>query len=163
MNSFNVRFAVIVLAVLLFVAFMPSLAVAQDEAAGAIATAKQQLGAGFESARAAEAAGANISSLTQVLNVAGGLLSASELAYSYGDVAAAQSLASQCSQTLNGFAATSDALRVAADQQGSFDFWAYTVGSVAGTFVVLAMGFAVWLVVKRRVVPVEVESEVQTD
>jgi hypothetical protein len=153
----------VLLVVLVAAAFLPVLAFAQGDAAGAIASAKQQMVACYDSARQAEAAGANISSLTVVLDGAGDLLSRSELAYSQGDLGGAQSLASQCSQKLGGFVSEADALRVAAEQQGSFNFWVYFVGSVVGTFVVIAAGYIVWRVVKRRYVPIEVEAEVQDD
>lgn len=156
------RFAesIVVLSVILVaVAFLPAVVFAQNDAAGAITSAKQQLITCYDAALRAESAGANISSLTVVLNQAGGLLSRSELAYSQSDLGGAQSLASQCSQTLGGFVSQADALRVAAEQTGNFDFWFYVVGSIVGTFVVIVAGFVVWLVVKRRYVPVEVESE----
>lgn len=156
------RFAksIVVLSVILVAgAFLPAVAFAQNDAAGAIASAKQQLITCYGSALQAESSGANLSSLTAVLNQAGDLLSRSELAYSQGDLGGAQSLASQCSQTLGGFVSQADALKAAAEQTGNFDFWVYVVGSIVGTFVVIVAGFVVWLVVKRRYVPVEVESK----
>jgi len=54
---------------------VPVTVLAQGDAAGAIASAKQQIIVCYDSARQAEAAGANISSLTSVLNDAGQLLS----------------------------------------------------------------------------------------
>jgi purine-cytosine permease-like protein len=78
-------------------------------------------------------------------------------------LAGAQNLASQCGQTLSGFTSQADTLQSAADQQRSFDFWVYIVGSIVGTFVVVVAGFAVWRVLKKRYVPIEVETEVQTD
>jgi hypothetical protein len=158
-----VKLGIVTATALLFVAFMSSLAFAQGEAAGAIASAKQQLIVSYHSAKTAEAAGANTSSLTAVLNDAGDLLSRSELAYSQGNFADAQSLASQCAQTLSGLASTADVLRGEAEQRRSYDFWVNIVGSAVGTLIVLVTGVGVWLVVKRRHVPVEFEVEVQTD
>ena len=149
---------------LLFCIVLPSLAFAQQSGAdSAIASAKQQIVVSFNSAKAAEAAGANITSLTYVLNEAGDLLSRSELAYSQGDFAGAQSLASECSQRLGNVASESAALRDAAIQQESYYFWVNTVGSIVGTFVVIAVGFGVWRVLKGRHADVEVESEEQAD
>ena len=160
------RFAkpIVVFSVLLVaVAFLPASAFAQDGAAVAISSAKQQLLVSFDSAKQAESAGANISSLTTVLNQAGDLLSRAELAYSQGDVGGALSLATLCSQRLSSFAAEAEALRVAAAERASFDFWVLFVGSILGTFVVIVAGIVMWLVVKRRYVPVEVETEVHVD
>jgi len=151
-----VKRAILPLIVLLSVVFLPVSALAQNDAAGAIASAKQQIVACYDAARQAEAAGANISSLTSALNDAGDLLSRSELAYSQGDLGGAQTLASQCSQRLSSFVSESNVLRDAAVQQRNFDFWVNVVGSVVGTFVVIVTGFVVWRFVKKQYVPVEV-------
>ena len=163
MTKLIVKLGIVAAVALLLVAFVSPLASAQNEAAAAITSAKQQLIASYHSAKTAEAAGANISSLTVFLDDAGDLLSRSELAYSQGNFADAQSLASQCAQTLSGLASTADVLRGEAEQRRSYDFWVNIVGSAVGTLVVLIAGVVVWLVVKRRHVPVEVEVEVQTD
>ena len=165
-GAMSVRFVkplVLLLAVLLVAGFLPVLAFAQGDAAGAIASARQQLVVSYGSARAAEEAGANITSLTAVLNSAGDLLSRSELAYSQGNLAEAQALAGQCSQALGSFAAEADGLRTEASQQRGLDFWVNIVGSVVGTFVVVVAGFAVWRFFRSRILPVEVEGEVQAD
>ena len=146
--------------VLVAAALAPVAVFAQDDAAGAIASARQQLVVCYDAGRRAEAAGANVSSLTSVLWAAGNLLSQSEYAYSSGDLSGAQSLAQQCIQTLIGFTSEADTLRVAAEGQASFDFMVYFVGSIVGTVVVIFAGLVVWLVVKRRYVPVENEVEI---
>ena len=163
MTKRSINPAILLVITLIIVGFHPILAFAQGDAAGAIASAKQLLVTCYDSARQAENAGANISSLTSVLNDAGDLLSRSELAYSQRDFDAAQSLASECSQRLGNFASEADALRSTAVQQRSFDFWVNIVGSAAGTVAVIVAGFLVWRVIKKRYVPVEAETEVQTD
>ena len=138
----------------------PSVVLAeQGDAESAIASARQQIVTCFEAARQAEAAGANISSLTVALNDAGLLLSQSELAYSKSDYGAAQSLASQCSQRLSNFVSEADLLRGTAAQQRSIEFYISVVGSVAGTFVVMLVGFAVWRFVKKKKVLLGVEID----
>ena len=132
-------------------AVFPSVVLAeQGDAASAIASAKQQIVTCYVAARQAEASGANISSLTLALNEAGVLLSQSELAYSQSDFGVAQNLASQCTQRLNNFVSEANVLRDAAAQQRSIEFYVNVVGSVAGTFVVFLVGFAVWRFVKKR-------------
>jgi hypothetical protein len=155
--------AILLAITLIIFGLLPALAFAQDDAAAAIASARQQLVNCYDSARQAESAGANISSLTSVLNNAGQLLSQSELAYSQGDSDAAQSLASQVGQRLGNFVSDASALRDAAVQQQSFDFWVNIVGSVAGTIAVIVAGFIVWRFLKKRYAAGEVETEAQTD
>lgn len=138
-------------------------AFAQGDATAAIASARQQLVTAYDSAMQAEAAGANISSLTAVLKNAGDLLSRAELADSQGDSAAAQSLASQCTQSLGNFASEAESLRSAAVQQENLNFWVNIVGSVAGTVAVIIAGFVVWRIIKKRYGPVEAEAEVHAD
>jgi cytochrome bd-type quinol oxidase subunit 1 len=148
------------LAVLLFGGvFLPFSAFAQDDASGAIASAQQQIVTCYDSAKQAEAAGANISSLTSVLDEAGNMLSQAELAYSQGDFGTAQNLASQCSQNLNGFVSEANGLRDAAIQRATVDFWVNVVGSTVGTFVVMIAGFAVWWFLKKRYPDVEVQID----
>ena len=138
---------------------MPVSALAeQTDAATSIASAKQQIISCFDSAKQAEAAGANISSLTSILNDAGDLLSRSELAYSQGDFGGAQSFASECSQRLSNFVSASNTLRDSAAQQRSYAYWVNFVGSIAGTFVVIVAGFMVWRFLKKRY-PIEVQAD----
>ena len=155
--------SIIVLSVVvLALAFLPAIVFAQDDAAAAIASAKQQLVVCYGAARQAESAGANVSYLVSVLNVAGDLLSRSELAYSQGDLVGAQGLASQCSQSLSNFVASAESLR---DGVSGNAGWVYVgvVASIVGAILVVISGFLVWRYVRKRFVPVEVESEVETD
>jgi hypothetical protein len=141
-------------------AVFPSVVLAeQDAAASAIASAKQQIVTCLVAVRAAEAAGANISSLTFALSDAGALLSQSELAYSKGDYGAAESLASQCGQRLSGLISESNSLKNRAVGARDFDFLVSMVISVVGTFVVIVLGFVAWRFLTKRYVPVEVETD----
>lgn len=163
MAKHSVKRTILLLAPLILAGSFAIMAFAQDDASATIASARQQLITCYDSARQAEAAGANISSLTTVLNNAGNLLSRAELANSQGDYATAQSLASQCTQSLGNFASEAEALRSAAVQQGNLNFWVNIVGSVAGTVAVIIAGFVVWRVIKKRYGQVEVEAEVHAD
>ena len=122
----------------------------QSEAETAIASAKQQIVACYQAAKEAEAAGANISSLTAVLNDAGNLLSKSELAYSKNEFDEARDLAVQTQQRLTNIIPEANALKESAIQQGNMDFLINIVGSIVGFFVVIGAGLAVWFLLKRR-------------
>jgi hypothetical protein len=151
--------AILLLMPLVAVGFLPILAFAQGDAAGAISSARQQLITCYDLARQAEAAGANISSLTSVLNDAGDLLSQSELAYLQGDLDGAQSVAFQCSQRLSNFVSQANELRDAAVRQRSWDYWVDIEVSVVGIFFVIVAGFVVWLFLKKRFSVVEVQVD----
>jgi hypothetical protein len=160
-----VRFAkqiVVLSVVVLAVAFLPAVVLAQGDAAAAIASAKQQLVVCYGAARQAESAGANVSYLVSMLSEAGDLLSRSELAYSQGDLSGAQDLASQCSQKLSNFAAAADSLKAGATGNEDW-FHVEAVASVIGVVLVVISGFLVWRSIRKQYVPVEVESEAETD
>jgi hypothetical protein len=131
----------------------------RSDADSAIASAKQQLVICYKAAKAAEAAGANITSSTSLLNEAGALLSESELAYSKNDFATAQNLAVQSSQSLTIFVSQANALQASAAQQRSFDFWINVVGSIIGAIGAIVAGLIVFRYVGKRYVQVEVDSD----
>jgi hypothetical protein len=146
---------ILLAALLLFFLIVPPLAQAeQTDAASAIASAEGQILTCYQAATDAEAAGANITSLTAVLNDAGALLSRAELAYSMNDSVAARDLAVQSQGKLGGFVAEANALKAAAVQRRSWDFWVGEVGSVVGTFAVVGVAGAVWVFLRRRYGPV---------
>jgi hypothetical protein len=125
----------------------------------AIASAKQQIVICYNAAKAAEAVGANITSLTSLLNEAGELLSESELAYSKNDFATALNLAVQSSQSLTNYISQAKELQDSAAQQRSFDFWIDVVGSIIGAFGVIVAGVIIFRYVGKRYVPVEVDTD----
>jgi hypothetical protein len=130
-----------------------------SDADSAIASAKQQIVICYNAVKAAEAAGANITSMTSLLNEAGALLSESELAYSKNDFATAKNLAVQSSQSLINFVSQANALQASAAQQRSFDFWVNVVGSIIGAIGVIVAGLIVFRYVGKRYVQVEVDSD----
>ena len=139
---------ILLISLLLFsIVTIPSLATAQTDA---INSAKQQMVTCYEAAKEAQAAGANITSLTLVLNEAGNLLSQAELATSQGDTEAATNLAIQSREMLANFVSDANALKQTAIQQRNTDFLINVVGSIAGTFVVFGVGIAVWVLLKKR-------------
>jgi hypothetical protein len=122
----------------------------EGNAAAAISSAKSTILNCYHAAKDAEAAGANITALTATLNQAGSLLSQAELAYSANDYDAALSLATQSQDTLSNFVAEANTLKETATQRQNQDFLVNVVGSIAGTFAVIAAGVAAWLYLKRK-------------
>jgi uncharacterized membrane protein YoaK (UPF0700 family) len=122
----------------------------QSDASAAIFSAQNTIVNCYDAAKAAEAAGANITSLTNTLNEAGSLLSQAQLAYSQNDFDAAANYAVQSRNRLNGFISQADSLRQAASQRASRDYLVNFVGSIVGAFAVVAAGFVVWFLLKRR-------------
>ena len=143
-----IRLSVAIL--LLIVIAFPLTVKAQSDAATEIASAKEQLVTCYQSAREAENAGANITELTVTLNDGGTLLSQAEYAYSNSDFNAARDLAVQSQAKLDGFVSKANILEQDASRQRSQDFFIYFVGSIAGSFVVLVVGVAVWFLFKKK-------------
>ena len=144
----------VVLVLLLSGAFLVPLAFAEEtEAASIISSAEQQIVTCYQAALDAETAGANITSLTSVLNEAGALLSNAKLAFSGGDFDSAQRLAVESRAALGNFVSDANALRDTAVQAGNFDFYVYFVGSITGALAVIGVGVAVWFWAKKRNAP----------
>ena len=148
----QVSLGFLLLAVISIIVFnMPSVVWAQQSnAASAISTAQSKLVQCYDVARAAEAAGANISQLTGRLNSAGLLFSRAQLAYSNGDFASAQILAVQSLNKLASFLSDAKSLQVSAANNRSFDFLFVFVGSIVGTVVVLVGSVVVWVLFRRK-------------
>lgn len=142
---------VLLLVVIFVVALsLPSVVWAQqNDAASAISVAQVKLAQSYDAARIAESAGANISSLTHVLNDAGTLLSNAELAYSSGDSSLASSLASQSQSGLANFLSDADKLKSEA-VAGSNQQTLVLVASIVGSFAVVGAGAMAWVMLKRR-------------
>jgi len=135
----------------LSVSVLPSVAWAnQSGAANAISSARSQLVNCYDAAREAEAAGANITTLTQVLNEAGLLLSQAEFAFSGGDFGGAQDYAVQSQSKLGDFVSDAEALRIAGEGQRNQDFLINVVGSTGGTVAVLVGSFGLWSFLKKK-------------
>jgi hypothetical protein len=142
------------LLVAMFVVFslsaLPSIVLAQQSgAATSISTAQSQIQSCYNAAKEADAAGANITSLTNTLNSAGALLSQAELAYSTGNFDQALNLATQSKSKLNNFIPQANALRTAAIQHENQESW-IVAASIAGTFAVIAAGVVFWFTLKRK-------------
>ena len=131
--------------------FLPSVVWAgQIGAANAVSSATSQLLSCYEAVWDAEAAGANISSLTGTLNEAGLLLSHAEFAFSNGDFAGAQDYALQSQGKLASVVSEANALLNAAGAQRNQDFLVNVVGSTGGTVAVLVGSWGLWSFLKKR-------------
>ena len=145
---------VLFLALFLLVAAvcLPSLVHAdtQSSASTQLASTKGELVECYNAARAAEAAGANISSLTVKLNAAGSLFSQAELDYSSGNFSGAYTLALQSQNELGNFVSTASSLQHAAAQKQNIDFYLNFVASIVGTVAVIVGSFVVWALLKHK-------------
>jgi hypothetical protein len=153
MNLFKKRgFVLLVCASLaLSLSFLPSTVWAdQTGAANAISTARIQFVNCYNVARKAEAAGANITTLTVTINEAGWLLSQAEFAFSNGDFKGAQDYAVQSQGKLADFVSEANALLIVATARRNQDFLIDVVGSTGGTFAFLAGSFGFWSFLKKK-------------
>jgi FlaG/FlaF family flagellin (archaellin) len=130
-----------------FVIMPAHLAAAQSSA---ITSAQNTLTTCYEAAKQAEAAGANITSLQDTLNVAGEQLTKAQYAQSQGNTASANTYAQQVQNTLNGFVQQANTLRETAAQQTQTSFLINVVASIAGTFIVIVGSIAIWFIFKRK-------------
>jgi len=141
----------LVVTLLLLAAIVPSpVWASQADAATAISSAKSTILNGYNAAKQAEAAGANITVLVGTLNEAGSLLSQAELAYAANDFDTALNLAVQSQNSLNSFIAEANTSQETAMQQQNQDFLINVVFSTIGTFAVIIAGFAAWLFLKKK-------------
>jgi len=142
--------ALTVLLLLFVTAMMAPVWAEQEGAQSAISSAKNTILTCYRAAREAEAAGANITVLTAMLNQAGSLLSQAEFAYATSDFDTASNLASQSQNVLTNFVGEANALKETATQQRNQDFLVNVVGSIIGAFTVIVVGGVVWLFLKKK-------------
>jgi hypothetical protein len=153
MNLFKERGFVLLLGALLVMSlsFLPSTVWAdQAGAANAISNCRIQLVNCYNVAIKAEAAGANITTLTVTLNEAGWFLSQAEFAFSNGNFGGAQDYAVQSQGKLADFVSEANVLLVVATARRNHDFLLTVVGSTGGTFAVLAGSFGLWSFLKKK-------------
>lgn len=150
---------VLVVPLLLLVVTVPSPVWASEaDAVTAMSSAKNVIVNCFNAAKQAEAAGANITTLTNTLNQAGSLLSQAEFAYGMGDFDAALNIAIRSENSLSGFITEASTLQETAMRQLNQDFLVNVAGSIIGTFAIIISGFIVWRFVKKKYVIIGVPS-----
>jgi len=129
---------------------LPCFGVGSGDAFSAISDADGQVVVCYRAVADAERAGANVSSLLEVLNEAGWLLSRAKLAYSQGDFDSAVVYANECLFMLDGFVDEAEGLRRSAEAAAHWDFMVNFVGSAVGAICVVVCGYALWVFLKRR-------------
>jgi len=127
----------------------------QEEAESAIQSAEDAVLDCYKAVFEAEKAGANVSSLLQVLNKAGWLLSRARVAYNNGDFNSAYEYAANCSQMLEGRVDEANSLKLEAEDARRMDFLVNYVGYSVGAVAIVVSGYAFWVFLKRREKTVE--------
>jgi hypothetical protein len=131
--------------------FYPSVVRADNSTAqNTIASVRKEIIDCFEAAKAAEAAGANISALTSTLDSASSLVSKAELAYSSGNFSEADSLVARVQASIINFVSTANSLQNEAIQKQKLDFLFNFVGSITVTVIVILSGVVTWVFFKRK-------------
>jgi len=133
----------------------PALCYSQEDAKNAIQLAEDEILNRYWAVFEAEKAGANVSSLLQVLNEASWLLSRARVAYNNRDFNLAYEYATNCSQMLDGLADKADSLKLEAEDARRMDFLVNYVGSSVGAVAIVVGGYAFWVFLKRREKTVE--------
>jgi hypothetical protein len=122
----------------------------ESDARAAVTEAQKRISVCYDAAADAAKAGGNVTSLLSTLNDAGNSLSKAELALGQGDFNSANALALESEGKLNGFENAASGLKESAVKAGNWDFEVNVVGSSVGSVVVLALGFVVWRLLRRK-------------
>lgn len=133
----------------------PALCYSREEAESAIQSAESVVLNYYMAVFEADKAGANVSSLLQVLNEAGWLLSRARVTYNNGDFNSAYDYAINCTQILDGRVDKANSLRLEAEKARQMDFLINYVGSAVGAAAIVVGGYAFWVFLKRREKTVE--------
>lgn len=116
----------------------------------AISDAEARVATCYRAVADAEKAGANVNNLLNLLNEASWLLSKAKLAYSQGDFDSAVAYAEECRSMLDGFIEAADDLRRDAEAAGYQDFMFNFMVSAVGAVSIVAGGFALWNLLKKK-------------
>jgi len=128
----------------------PALCSSREEAESAIQSAENTVLNCYKAVFEAEKAGADVSSLLQVLNEASWLLSRARVAYNNGDFNSAYKYATNCTQMLDGRVDEANSLKLEAENARRMDFLVNYVGSSVGAVAIVVGGYAFWVFLKRR-------------
>lgn len=121
----------------------------QDTAQSAISSAQSTLVNCYGAVKDAEAAGANVTSLTATLNTGAGLLSQAELAYASNDYSTAYSDAAQSQTALNGLTSQATALQQnAAKNQGQSGLT--VIFSLIASVAIFSVGLGAYVSLSRK-------------
>ncbi|MCL2432436.1 DUF1616 domain-containing protein [Candidatus Bathycorpusculum sp.] len=101
-------------------------------------------------AKEAEATGANITSLQEILNAAGSLLSKAELSNAQNDFASANDYAEQAQNLLTDFVPKANSLRDSASYQQQSRFMSNIIGLIVGASVIIGASITLWIYLSRQ-------------
>jgi hypothetical protein len=120
------------------------------EAKDTIDQAEANLNSAFVAVAQAEDAGADVTRLLERLEAAGNFLSEAHIAFKSGDYEAANQLAVECGNTIDGVANEAEQAKIIAERAGtdSLLFTAFWSGFCLILLVVL--GIVVWIILKNR-------------
>lgn len=122
----------------------------QDDAKKDIAKANAIFIESYSAVSAAQKAGANVTSLTNVLNAAGLWLSDAELNYAQGNYATAETQALYSQEQITGVMSVANSLADSASQAGYQSFLINIVGSLVGAVAVVLAALGIWILLKKK-------------
>jgi hypothetical protein len=121
----------------------------QDSALTAINSAQNNLINCYNAVRDAEAAGANVTSLTITLNSAANLLSQAQLAYASNDYGNAYNDATQSQTILNGFTSQVSNVKQTAENTQTLNSFTIIL-SIIISITILGAGISAYVLLSRR-------------
>jgi hypothetical protein len=121
----------------------------QTSAQTAIMSAQNNLMECYNVTKQAEAAGANVDSLLDTLNIAAGLLSEAQFAYTRNDYSLANKYATQSQSQLSGFISQATSLEENALNSQNETFMTFVL-SIIFTAAILSAGIVGWAVLSRK-------------
>jgi hypothetical protein len=121
-----------------------------SDASDAIREAEKDLNEAYVKVAEADAAGADVSNLSNELNSAGAYLSSANAAFDVGDYDGALVLATECSNSIRGISDEAENLESYAKGVQSNTMFSAVFVSVFGVVSVVVLGFVGWEFLKRR-------------
>jgi len=121
-----------------------------SDASQAIGQAEQDLCEAYVRVVDADAAGADVSELSNELNVAGAYLSSANAAFNAGDYDAAIAFATDCRNSVKGISSEAENLESYAKGESSNALFSAIFVSVFGVVFVIIFGYVGWEFLKRR-------------
>ena len=141
--------ASVFLAVFCSMIFTPLVLADQAQAESAIIATRTKIVTCYNAVQSAEASGANVSDLANVMTQSGAALSSAEHEFATGNFDEATSLAENSYALLDGVVSQANELKQAAEQQqNSIDLGVMI--SVAATIAVIVCSSVIWILLDRR-------------
>jgi hypothetical protein len=121
-----------------------------SDASEAIRQAEKDLNEAYVKVAVADAAGADVSNISNELNRAGAYLSSAKGAFNVGDYDSALVFATECSNSVKGVSGEAENLKSYAKGVRSNTIFSAVFVSVFGVVSVVVLGFIGWELLKRR-------------